>query len=72
MFYNMAALVMAEVEIAYLNGLLALQKQIADEFTARLIDNKEGEGEDIDTTDAVKEKAMEGRLNTGADNLYYS
>lgn len=66
------ALIMAQAEAAYLNGLLELQRRIREDYQAQLIENNPVQGEDEDDVDNTKWRAVEKLLKEGAGNLYYT
>ena len=70
------AKVLAHAVAEYLNGLLALQKQIREKYESQLIENKPVDGEPTvwkeGCPDDVYSEEQKGLLEKDADNLWYS
>ena len=64
------AKVLANATADYLNGLLALQKQIKENYEPALIKNDKVEEDDRDPDDVLYDE-QEKLLEEGADNLWY-
>jgi len=70
------ARLLGQAEAEYLNGLLALQKQIQEKYEPQFIENKKIDGEPEDwgkgCPDNIYSEEKERLLEDGADNLWYS